>query len=63
MLLAYVALKEGDEVGALTFGGGPAATRSFVPRKGGRSLNSLIATLHDVEPQPTHPTIRSPRPI
>jgi uncharacterized protein (DUF58 family) len=55
MLLAYVALKEGDEVGAMTFGGGAAQTRSVAPRKGVRSLNSLIATLHDIEPQPTQP--------
>ena len=28
MLLAYVALKEGDEVGAMTFGGAPASSRA-----------------------------------
>jgi uncharacterized protein (DUF58 family) len=59
MLLAYVALKEGDEVGAMTFGGSPAQTRTVAPRKGVRSLNSLIATLHDVEPQPTQPDYRA----
>jgi uncharacterized protein (DUF58 family) len=58
MLLAYVALKEGDEVGAMTFGGGAAQTRSVAARKGVRSLNPLIATLHDVEPQPTQPDYR-----
>lgn len=55
MLLAYVALKEGDEVGAMTFGGGAAQQRSVAPRKGVRSLSTLIATLHDIEPAPTHP--------
>ncbi|MEP7300372.1 MAG: DUF58 domain-containing protein [Caldimonas sp.] len=59
MLLAYVALKEGDEVGAMTFGGGAAESRSFAPRKGVRSLNALIATLYDIEPQPTHPDYRA----
>ena len=55
MLLAYVALKDGDEVGAMTFGGGPAQARSVAPRKGVSSLGTLIAALHDVEPQPTQP--------
>ena len=59
MLLAYVALKEGDEVGAMTFGGGAAQARNVAPRKGVRSLNPLIATLHDVEPQPTQPDYRA----
>jgi uncharacterized protein (DUF58 family) len=59
MLLAYVALKEGDEVGAMTFGGGAAQTRSVAARKGVRSLNPLIATLHDVEPQPIQPDYRA----
>ncbi len=59
MLLAYVALKEGDEVGAMTFGGGPTQTRSVAARKGVRALNPLIATLHDVEPQPTQPDYRA----
>ena len=55
MLLAYVALKAGDEVGATTFGGGVAQGRSIAPRKGLRSLDPLIAALHDVEPQPSQP--------
>jgi uncharacterized protein (DUF58 family) len=57
MLLAYVALKEGDEVGAVTFGGDDA--RSVAPRKGAHSLNALIAALHDVEPAPTQPDYRA----
>ncbi len=55
MLLAYVALKDGDEVGAMTFGGGPSQARSVAPRKGVTSLGTLIAALHDVEPQSTQP--------
>jgi len=58
MLLAYVALKEGDEVGAMTFGGPPGSSRSVAPRKGVQSLNPLIAALYDVEPRPTHPDYR-----
>jgi uncharacterized protein (DUF58 family) len=55
MLLAYVALKEGDEVGAMTFGGAPESARRIAPRKGVQSLNALIGALYDVEPEATHP--------
>ena len=41
MLLAYVALRQGDAVGALTFGTPPGQARSFAPRKGARALNAL----------------------
>ncbi|MEO8309663.1 MAG: DUF58 domain-containing protein [Caldimonas sp.] len=58
MLLAYVALKEGDEVGAMTFGGAPASSRQVAPRKGVQSLNALIGALYDVEPEATHPDYR-----
>jgi len=54
MLLAYVALKEGDEVGAMTFGTDPADRRRFAPRKGRTTLNALMATLYDIQPQATH---------
>lgn len=54
MLLAYVALKEGDEVGAMTFGTDSADLRRFAPRKGAAALNSLMATLYDVQPKATH---------
>jgi len=50
MLLSYVALKEGDEVGALTFGTGAARPRHFAPRKGAATLNALMAHFYDVEP-------------
>jgi uncharacterized protein (DUF58 family) len=59
MLLAYVALKEGDEVGAMTFGGTAEQDRSVAPRKGKHALNALIAALHDVEPAPTQPDYRA----
>ncbi|MEO7243217.1 MAG: DUF58 domain-containing protein [Variovorax sp.] len=54
MLLSYVALKEGDEVGALTFGGAPGSRRDFAPRKGGATLNALMNRLHDIQPDATH---------
>ena len=54
MLLAYVALKDGDAVGAMTFGHDPSQQRHFAPSKGMAALNSLVARLHDIEPSPTH---------
>ncbi|NML43684.1 DUF58 domain-containing protein [Ramlibacter sp. G-1-2-2] len=54
MLLAYVALKEGDEVGALTFGNLPGQQRDFAPRKGVASLNALMNRLYDIEPAAVH---------
>jgi uncharacterized protein (DUF58 family) len=54
MLLAYVALKDGDAVGAMTFGHEPSQQRHFAPAKGMAALNTLVARLHDVEPGPTH---------
>ena len=54
MLLAYVALKDGDAVGAMTFGHDPSQQRHFAPSKGMAALNGLVARLHDVEPSPTH---------
>ena len=54
MLLAYVALKEGDEVGAMTFGTDAADRRRFAPRKGAATLNALMAALYDIQPQATH---------
>jgi uncharacterized protein (DUF58 family) len=54
MLLAYVALKEGDEVGVLTFGNPPGQTRRFAPRKGRTTLNALMNALYDLEPSTAH---------
>ena len=54
MLLSYVALKQGDEVGAMTFGTPPAAARSFAPRKGVNALNALMGELYAIQPTPTH---------
>jgi uncharacterized protein (DUF58 family) len=54
MLLAHVALKDGDEVGALTFGTAPEQRRAFAPRKGLATLAALTATLYDIQPEATH---------
>ncbi len=54
MLLSYVALKQGDAVGAMTFGTPVGQERSFAPRKGAQALNALMGQLYDVQPTPTH---------
>jgi uncharacterized protein (DUF58 family) len=54
MLLAYVALKQGDAVGAMTFGTPVGEERSFPPRKGTQALNALMSELHAVEPTASH---------
>ncbi|MET0657520.1 MAG: DUF58 domain-containing protein, partial [Steroidobacteraceae bacterium] len=54
MLLTYVALKQGDAVGALTFGTPQGEERWFAPRKGSHVLNALMSELYDVQPTPTH---------
>jgi uncharacterized protein (DUF58 family) len=54
MLLSYVALAQGDAVGAMTFGTPPGQDRSFAPRKGAQALNSLMGQLYDVQPTLTH---------
>jgi uncharacterized protein (DUF58 family) len=54
MLLTYVALKQGDAVGAMTFGTPAGAERWFAPRKGALTLNALLGELYAVQPSPTH---------
>ena len=54
MLLTYVALKQGDAVGAMTFGTPAGHARSIAPRKGGHALNALMGQLYGVQPTPTH---------
>ena len=54
MLLTYVALRQGDAVGAMTFGTAAGEERSFAPRKGARALNALMGELYAVQPTPTH---------
>jgi uncharacterized protein (DUF58 family) len=47
-------LKQGDAVGALTFGTPPGEERLFAPRKGAHALNALMGELYSVQPTPTH---------
>jgi uncharacterized protein (DUF58 family) len=54
MLLTYVALKQGDAVGAMTFGTPSVLERSFGARKGAQTLNALMGQLSGVQPTPTH---------
>lgn len=54
MLLAYVALSEGDEVGAMTFGCDDGERRNFAPRKGMGTLNALMNKMHDLQPGHHH---------
>jgi uncharacterized protein (DUF58 family) len=54
MLLSHVALQEGDEVGALTFGTAAGQQRRFAPRKGTATLNALMTRFHDIEPGTHH---------
>ena len=54
MLLSYVALHQGDAVGALTFGTPPGAEKTFAPAKGVHTLNALMSELYGVQPTPTH---------
>ncbi|HUR35546.1 MAG TPA: DUF58 domain-containing protein [Vicinamibacterales bacterium] len=54
MLLTYVALRQGDAVGALTCGAPGGRERSFAPRKGAHALNALMSELYDVQPALTH---------
>jgi len=54
MLLGYVALNQGDAVGAMTFGTPPGTARAFAPRRGLPALNALIGEVFSVQPTPTH---------
>jgi uncharacterized protein (DUF58 family) len=54
MLLAYVALKRGDAVGAMTFGTPPSATKMYAPTKGLHALDEMMGELYAVQPTPTH---------
>jgi uncharacterized protein (DUF58 family) len=54
MLLAYVALGQGDAVGALTFGTPAGGERLFAPRKGAHTLTTLMGELYGVQPTPSH---------
>ena len=50
ILLSYVALKQGDAVGAMTLGTPPGEERSFAARKGATALPALMAELYGIQP-------------
>ena len=54
MLLAYVALKRGDAVGAMTFGTPEGTGRLIAPRKGRETLDGLMTGLYALQPTVTH---------
>lgn len=54
MLLAHVALRQGDAVGAMTFGTPPGQARALAARKGAHTLQALMGQLFDIQPAVTH---------
>ena len=54
LLLAYVALGQGDAVGVGTFGVAPENRRAVPPRKGLHVLGQLMSALYDQQPTTTH---------
>ncbi|SAI57342.1 Uncharacterized conserved protein (some members contain a von Willebrand factor type A (vWA) domain) [Bordetella ansorpii] len=52
--LSRIALKEGDEVGAMTFGCLPEERRHIAPRKGAAGFSALMEGLYDVQPSAIH---------
>lgn len=49
LLLAFSALRQGDAVGMMSFGG---EQRWFAPRKGAATLNGLLNAVYDLQPHP-----------
>jgi uncharacterized protein (DUF58 family) len=47
LLLAYVAVRQGDAVGLMTYGG---PRRWFAPRKDPDTVNRLLASIYDLQP-------------
>ena len=52
LLLAYVALRQGDAVGLMTFGGAP---RYVAARKGAGMVNVVLNALYDLQPGMSSP--------
>jgi uncharacterized protein (DUF58 family) len=55
MLLSYVALHEGDAVGASTFGTPPHLRKAIAPRKGMHAMGGLMSQIFDAQPTTTQP--------
>jgi len=49
LLLAHVALRQGDAVGVLTMGA-PGAARYLAPRKSVAAVNTILESVYDLEP-------------
>ncbi|VAW80049.1 putative membrane protein [hydrothermal vent metagenome] len=52
LLLSYIALKQGDSVGLMTFGG---HDRWLAPSKGIHMVNQVLNTVYDLKPSVTEP--------
>ena len=56
LLLAYMALRQGDSVAMMTFGTGPETSgRSLAPIKGPGRVNEILNMLYDLEPSTEMP--------
>ncbi len=55
LLLAYVAMREGDAIGLATFGG---PTRWLPPRKGVNRVTTVLNALYDLQPSTAAPDYR-----
>ena len=55
VLLAYVALRQGDAVGVQTFAVPEGSERHIPPSKGNLALNRMMSSLYDLQPTLTQP--------
>ena len=62
MLLAFVALGQGDAVGAMTFGTAPGRGNDSRRARERQTLNALMAELGGVEPSAVFSDYLAPRP-
>lgn len=61
LLLSYVALRQGDAVGLLTFSGDSSGTddRWISPRKGQHTVQNILNTVYDLQPSSSSPDYSS----
>jgi uncharacterized protein (DUF58 family) len=55
MLMSYVALREGDSVGASTFGTPLHLRKAIAPRKGVHAMGGLMSQIYDAQPCTSQP--------
>jgi uncharacterized protein (DUF58 family) len=55
LTLAFLAQKQGDAVGLMSFGGSAADTRWLAPAKGRTGLDRLLAGIYDLQPSEAAP--------